>query len=181
MFRTVELQKIINLSDADGLKRQIDNFSSLNNDVEYFIRHKAVDYEKRAFCRTFLVVDENIHIVGFFTLGLKNLAFQDYVSNSKKKSIHGISSDVSSVPVILIGQLSKNLACDNAISGEELLDFAIDMVYNAQDIVGGRICLVETATDEENQKVIEFYENCGFVKLQKDENGEYQQLYKKIK
>ena len=57
----------------------------------------------------------------------------------------------------------------------------MDMVYKAQDIVGGRICLVETSSDETNQKVIDFYEKCGFIKLQTDDNGTFQQMYRKIK
>ena len=181
MYKLISLKRIIEKNALDYFEKRKENFSSQNPDVEYFIKNKALDYEKRCFCRTFLLIDKDSNIAGYFTLGLKTLAFQDYVSNNKKKAIHGISSDVSSVPVILIGQFSKNLNIENKIQGDELLQFAMDMVYKAQDIVGGRICLVETSSDETNQKVIDFYEKCGFIKLQTDDNGTFQQMYRKIK
>lgn len=180
MFDILGLQEIIASSALEHFQPQLDNFKSLNEDVEYFIRHKAVDFENRSFCRTFLVIN-NTDIIAYFTIGLKNLSFKDYVSNNRKKAIHGISSDVSNVPVILIGQLSKNANYDNLITGEKLLSFAVDMIRQARNIVGGRVCLVETPADEANSKVIEFYEKCGFVKLQTDDNGTMQQMYLKIK
>lgn len=176
MYQVIGLQEIINTSFYNIILSKISEFSSKNEDVEDFIKNKACDYEKRKFCRTFLVFDEEINLVGYFTLALKTLFFNSEVSKNQRKRIHGITGDSQYVPALLIGQLSKNQNF-NSITGKELLDFAIDMIYQVHNIVGGRICLVETLTGDSNKKVLDFYTEYGFKKLQKDKDNIYQQIY----
>ena len=88
MYKLISLKRIIEKNALDYFEKRKENFSSQNPDVEYFIKNKALDYEKRCFCRTFLLIDKDSNIAGYFTLSLKTLAFQDYVSNNKKKAIY---------------------------------------------------------------------------------------------
>lgn len=180
MFRIINLQEIIKSGNNETVFSKIDEFSSLNEDVEYFIKYKAVEFEKRNFCRTFLVFDDEANLIAYYTLALKTLIFNSNLSKSKRKQIQGFTADVSSVPVILIGQLSKNSLFNNKITGTELLDLCINTVYKAHNLVGGRVCLAETDTDKDNIKVVDFYEQNGFYTLQKNDDETFYQMIKKL-
>jgi hypothetical protein len=180
MFRIVNLQEIIKSENTELVLSKIAEFSSLNEDVEYFIKNKAIDFEKRNFCRTFLLFDDNANLIAYFTLALKTLFFGENVAKRKKKEIQGFTSDISSVPVILIGQLSKNNNYTDSITGAELLGICMDTVNKAHNLVGGRFCLVETLVDEYNQKVVDFYNDNNFNILQKNDDETFYQLLKKL-
>ena len=180
MFRIVNLQKIIDSTGNEDVLSKIFQFSSLNEDVEFFIKYKAVDFEKRDFCRTFLIFDDT-DPVAYFTLALKTLFFNEDVAKRKRKEIQGFTSDVSSVPVILIGQLSKNNIYNDKISGSDLLELCMKTVIEVKKLVGGRFCLVETLADENNKKVVDFYLENKFNVLQKSEDGMYYQMLRKLK
>ncbi len=115
-----------------------------------------------------------------YTLSLKSIDFDESVSKSVIKSIDGFSKDVSSIAVILIGQLGKNSIYKNKIIGKELLSLALGTVYSAKDILGGRICLLETEDTECNEKVIDFYRDNGFKILQHDKTDRFIQMFRKL-
>jgi hypothetical protein len=154
-------------------------FSSMNEDVESFLKNKAADFDKRDMGRTYLMFDDTGNLVAYFTLALKSVVFGNDVSNTLKKKIHGATSDIKSVPVILIGQLGKNFAVADKIKGTEILDSAFSFIYDTYKLVGSRICLIETLADETNKKVFDFYKEYGFKELQTD--GTYIQMYKRLK
>jgi len=66
-------------------------------------------------------------------------------------------------PVYLIGQLGKNDRFWNNITGSEILQMAIDIICYANELVGGRIILIEAM---DNEKLINFYKKNGFKILQ---------------
>jgi hypothetical protein len=78
-------------------------------------------------------------------------------------------------PIPLIGQLSRNYAPghEGLISGDELLQLAVDMVKNAQRNLSGKMVYLESA---DHPKLIAFYERNGFIKMgnrsAKGENAE---------
>lgn len=179
MFRIIRLRGIINSTKNAVIMDKIAAFSSKNEDVENFLKSKATDFDNRDMGRTYLMFDDVGNLVAYFTLALKSLTFNENVSNNLKKKIQGATSNIKSVPVILIGQLGKNFAVDDKIKGTEILNSAFSFIYDTYKLVGCRICLIETFADETNQKVYEFYKNYGFKDLQID--GAYIQMYKKLK
>ena len=159
MFYVVKLKDVLQLDSFPKLYEKLSNFSSKNNDVADFIKNKAIDFEKRDMSRTYLILDPATEeIVGYFSLSLKVLNFSDEVSNTVKKRIHGMKSDAPFVPVILIGQLSKNFSYSGTVKGKDILDYAMDIVNKIHDMIGCRVCIVETLSNKENQKVVDFYE-----------------------
>jgi hypothetical protein len=167
--------------DFSVFLEKINNFSSLNEDIENFIKNKAVDFEKRDMSRTYLILNENRNFVAYFSLTLKVLEFNDTVSNKTKKRLHGASSSIKSIPVILIGQLGKNFNFKDEITGKYILESAMSFVKQIYGLVGCRICLVETLACESNQKVIDFYTDYGFVGLNKSPTDNFLQMYTRIK
>jgi hypothetical protein len=120
--------------------------------------------------------DEQVHedkpiIYGFFTLTIKTLELNDTLPKAVIKRIDGFSKHVQAAEAVLLGQLGKNQKYENDISGQQILQFAIDVIYEIHNLVGGRIVFLEC---DDVKRLIEFYEKSGFVPLQK--SGDYLQM-----
>lgn len=173
------LREIINTVAGNDIIGNFDTFSCKNEDVENFLKTKSIDFEKRNKSRTYLMIDtDTLEVMGYYTLSLKAVDFQDNVSKSVIQKIDGFSKSIKSTAVILIGQLGKNSNYARQYSGIELLNFAMDTIYDIQDRIGGRICLVETEQKAENTKVIDFYKSQNFLLLQSDKTDTYLQMFR---
>ena len=157
-------------------------------DIEEFLRYKALEFEKRHWCATYLLVDieafdKNIlKIEGYFTLSNKVLSISDDVSKSKKKKLfNGIKNGDTSLHVILIGQLAKYI--DETVSPcmygntsmSELLDSAFEIIESVNNKIPCRCVLLEcrdvSKEDIDNKNRLNLhkkYQECGFIPLQKD-------------
>lgn len=177
---------MLNKAPIEIIENNLNNFScTKDKDIEYFLKEKAIDFERRGKSRTFLVIDssnttkESFPIIAYFTISLKVLKLEK-ISKSKVKKIDGFRNDITELPVHLIGQLGKNDLKSDLITGKEILDFSIDKIKTSIDIVGGRIVLIEC---RKINKIIDFYKNYGFNFLQDTsiKNEQYIQLEIAIK
>jgi len=164
-------------------KKILDDFECpLNQDVEYFIKEKAIQFLKMGLSRTFLVSssykEKNV-IVGYFALTNKITKInKNKLTHSVRKRISRFSEQTSiekycTVSLPLIGQLAKNYKnnYNTLIKGDDLLKLACDKVIEAQNILGGKFVFIEC---EDKDKLKEFYESNGFIcfgkrNLEKDE------------
>ena len=155
------------------------SFSCQDKDVEKFLKEKALDFDKRNKSRTYLIIDgnndEDIVILGYYTITMKNLPFGESVSKSMIKRIDGYSNNINSAEAVLIGQLGKNYSYRNEINGVALLNYAMDTVYSIQNLAAGRVVFLECL---DNDKIVSFYKTNGFVFLQK--SGEYFQMIRQL-
>ena len=146
---------------------------SKDRDIENFLREKAILFEKLGKSRTFFVFDEEaekFQILGYFTLALQVLKIPEELSNRKIKEFDGFSAKargerILEFPVILIGQLAKNESCVEPITGVKLMKYCLNMVFDGQMHLGGRIIVLEC---KDIPYLIEFYGRFGFSKLEKD-------------
>ena len=67
--------------------------------------------------------------------------------------------------MILIGQFAKNEAGVLPIAGADLMQYCLNMVFDGQMHLGGRIIMLECKDVPSLKK---FYEQFGFKKLEKD-------------
>jgi hypothetical protein len=117
--------------DDTSLNRILSSFScDKDKDIEFFLRNKAVDFEKVSKSRTYLFCDyqefsENpIVVLGYFTLSLKVLILPDELSVHARKELDGFRGKIHGIPIkeipcFLIGQLAKNSnIANNPISGK---------------------------------------------------------------
>jgi hypothetical protein len=136
------------------------------------LKNKALDYEKTAKGRTYLIVNSNsleektIEILAYFTLALKTLYISEEVSNTKRKKLDGLYKNTNDLPCYLIGQLGKNDLYKNDIDGHTIISYAINIIQKSHEFVGGRFILVECSN---NHQLVNFYEENDFEVLQKDE------------
>ncbi len=154
-------------------KSVLSSFSCpLNPDVEYFLRHTAIEFSKQSISSTYLIMAsyrEKYVLCGYFTLANKVFCIEkDSLPNRNWK--HRMSKfgqfdkavQRYTISAPLIGQLGKNYAngYDKLITGDELLKLALDKVREMQYIVGGKIVYLEC---EQKEKLIDFYQSNGFV------------------
>ena len=148
----------------------------LNSEVEDFIRKKALQATKLKSSISYLVIDEDLaDVVGYFTLLVKPFTIQAASLSSKNRRLIARFAEENTeagdytVSVYLIAQIGKNYAIEEPlqISGGDLLNMALDKLRVAQDLVGGKLVLVEREADR--AKLLEFYNANGF----KSWNGRY--------
>lgn len=160
------LSTILNELDKDKVKSILKTFQCQDNDIQDFLINKSIEFEKRRKSRTYLLINNNFDILAYFTLALKVLKLSESISKNLRKKLDGFKNDVTEIPCYLIGQLARNDKFSNKdISGQIILSYAIRIIRQSYEQIGGKIALVEC---NDNPKVIKFYLNNGFIFLQKD-------------
>lgn len=186
-FIQINLTEIINEWGEDATKTFLSHFSCpLNTDVQNFLHNKAIEFSKRDFSKTHLVLwlsddEQEMELIGYYTLSMKNITvYRDSVSKNTYKKLlnHAIQysgKDHVVLPVPLIAQLGKNYSDGNdaLIDGDELLKMALEKIKLIQNEIGGRYCYLEC---EDKPKLLKFYQNNGFTPFGKrpldaDEDG----------
>lgn len=172
----IALKDLINATEEEKLSRLLSSFNcNLDPDIEFFLKNKAIPFEKLSKARTYIVVGENdlttnaiedITILGYVALALKVLTVPESVSNRIRKEIDGLSAkihgeQINAFPVYLIGQLGRNTNISKDIlSGKDLINYAYNVIQPAINSVGGRYVLVECHKEE---KLIKFYNDNQFT------------------
>ena len=139
-----------------------------NKGVEDFLKYNAVEFSKKHQSVTYLVLDkDDLAVLGYFTLALKPITIDAMkFSKTTLKKIARVSKlsedqEQYSLAAYLIAQLGKNFSGDLAkrISGNDLLDAALEEVRDLQNRVGGMVCFLEA---ENHEKLLRFYTDYGF-------------------
>lgn len=182
-FKQLNLSDILEKIGEERTRSILSSFECpLNKDVEIFFRNKAIEFSKRGFAKTYLVYlqDESKKVlVGYYTIAIRHFSVGKKNLSNKifcKIKQHGTYDSVNRAYIIsapLIAQLGKNFKDRNheLISGDEILQMAVDRIREIQKKIGGKFLYLEC---EDKEKLIQFYEKNGFVsfgkrKLDKDE------------
>ena len=171
--------------------------NSKDSDIEEFLNRKALMYEERHWCSTYVLVNEerfmsgDTWIEGYFTLSNKVIEIGEKVSNNLRKRIsNGLKKDDNFMHMILIGQLGKYIDEStntiSSISATELLDKAFEIIEEVNERIVARCvmlecrkCLEKDMVDaKKRQNLHENYIAYGFKPLQDD--GDLTQYYKII-
>lgn len=173
-YLKVALNTLIEEIGEENTKQILSDFSCpLNNDVERFLRSKAIEFEKQQLSRTQLIFAsycEEMVLVAYYTLAQKsfNITKTSLGSTLRKKiskySTYNPALKSYVLPAPLIAQLGKNFShgYNKLITGDELLKLACDDVRIVQSIVGGKIAYLEC---EDCTRLLDFYTSNGFVEF----------------
>jgi hypothetical protein len=170
----MEVISLSSLIDADASEgREVQSYLSsfaceINPDVETYLHEKAIESEKRGHTRTVLVIDEtqNNDIIGYFTLMIKSFDFTD-VSGTTRAKLTG-NKRATSFVTILIAQLGRSDSYKGKISGNDILELALEQCSLVNKLSAIKIACVEY---ENNAKLTKFYEDNQFKVIQKNING----------
>ena len=168
LYTTIGLEEL--LQSPDGAKRfaaMTANFACpLNPDVEHFLRATALHNQAMHISRTKLVTlptGDELTLVGYYSLALQVLDLDRITSKSLRKKITGFKRENKlGAAIYLIGQMGKNFHnnANGLISGHDLFRLAMRDILKAQQIIGGRIVVVECKNDDKLRKFYE--ETLGF-------------------
>lgn len=189
-YRTVLLNDLIyklKLSE-DEINSILAEFSCpLNDDVEYFVKHKAVQFEKVDLARTYLVYafDNGISkLCGIYSLATGHLELDSKLTRNQKRKLFGTTYSLGkSINTHLIGQLSKNFSHgnDKLISGDLLIELAFERIKERNMLSP---CPVIHIDCKDESKLKSFYERMGFIYFKKNKGKDlliYLMPVKKIK
>lgn len=171
-YKIINLKDIYNSIGEKKTKEILNDYNcSLNCDVEYFLKEKAIEFSKQDISRTYIVLsqykDQNV-IVGYFAITNKvtNIKRVNLSATKKKRllkfAVYDKETRTYSISLPLIGQIGKNYSngYNKLITGDILLKLACDKIKEVQELVGGRFVFLEC---EDKLKLREFYESNGFV------------------
>lgn len=153
-----------------------------DEDITDFIKNKAIEYEKRDKCRSYIYFDSNylektgrLKVVGFFSIAMKTIKVPviDTMSKNLRKRLGNLSDGEQNLVVFLIGQLGRDSSCTKEVlDGKKMLQDCYFLIASARDIIGGRLILVECKPID---KVCSIYEQEGFIDI--TENGDELKQY----
>lgn len=149
----------------NDIEKLLSTFSCPKNpDVETFLRKNAINFTKKNQSITYLVFSkEDTELVGYFSLTVKPVTIQtEGMSNTVRRKMDRLSHFDKAVggytiAAYLIAQLGKNYdaALRHSISGNMLLDMAIEVLQEIQYDLGGLIVYLEC---EDREALLQFYQ-----------------------
>lgn len=161
---SLEISNILDMVKAvgeDEVNDILSDFSCpLNPEIEYFLKHDAIQFAKEKTAITYLVFNENGEFVAYFTLTHKAVEIEGRsLSNSVKRRLRKISTfeeetESFLMSAFLIAQFGKNYAIPGKIDGTELMKNALTKLQDIQWEIGGTVVYLEC---EKKQKLIDFY------------------------
>lgn len=174
----INLSDLIEFRGEDYVKNLLSSFScKLNKDVENFLKTNAIVFSKRGFAKTHLVfwqsdTGDEVELVGYYAIAQKSFTVsKSSVSKSTYKHLsqYGMYDSTlqkNIISALLIGQIGKNYTDgnDTLITGDELLQLALDKVSSIQNESGGRYTYLEC---EDIPELKTFYERNGFTEFGK--------------
>lgn len=175
-YTQINLSDMIDTIGEDRTKAILADFSCpQNQDVELFLKEKAIEFMKQGLASTYLVFvsyRKSNKLVGYYSLSIKTINIKrNALSKTLQKRVskfcqYNSALKIHTTSAPLIAQLGKNFkdGINNQISGDELLKMACDSVKFVQKIVGGKIAYLEC---EDIEKLKDFYFTNGFVEFGK--------------
>lgn len=162
-----------------------------NADVERFIKEQSIEFAKKHQSVTYLVFStEDAELLGYFAITIKPITVNsEPFSNTTRRKLARVSelneqNHTYNLAAYLIAQLGKNYqnGANECITGEELLELAIQQVQQMQYLAGGMVVFLEANNEE---KLLSFYHNNGFQqfdsRLTESENTEQHELIQLLK
>ncbi len=157
------------------------SFLSKDNDIETFLKKKAVQSIKLGTSATYLIVSRNkdfsINILGYFTLTSKILEINNpllatdkksKLNNNERKVFRNFGNQNENtktfqLPAILLAQFGRNFNPKSpSISGTDLMTVALNVIKDVQKMLGGKIVFLECL---KIHAILDFYKNLGFKPL----------------
>jgi len=128
-------------------------FSCADAALDDWFRHRAAQDERRNVARVFVAVDDELGVVGFYSLSSFTLALEDLPQDIARKLPR-----YDAIPAALIGRLARDVRARGRGVGELLLADAIRRVLGA----ARSLAVFAIAVDAKNDRAAEFYRTFGF-------------------
>jgi ribosomal protein S18 acetylase RimI-like enzyme len=129
------------------------SFSSGQPQLDDWFRDRAGQDEKRNVARVFVAVDDELGVIGFYSLSSYTVALTDLPRGIARKLPR-----YDAIPAALIGRLARDVRARGRGMGELLLADAVRRILGAGRSVG----VFTIVIDAKDERAIEFYRSFGF-------------------
>jgi ribosomal protein S18 acetylase RimI-like enzyme len=129
------------------------SFSCGQPDLDDWFRRRAGQDERRNVARVFVAIDDELGVVGCYSLGSFTLSFDDLPNEIARKLPR-----YDAIPAALIGRLARDQRVRARGVGELLLADAIRRILGA----GRSIAVFAIVVDAKDDRAVDFYRRFGF-------------------
>jgi ribosomal protein S18 acetylase RimI-like enzyme len=129
------------------------SFSSGQPQLDDWFRDRAGQDEKRNVARVFVAVDDELGVIGCYSLSSYTVALTDLPRGIARKLPR-----YDAIPAALIGRLARDVRARGRGMGELLLADAVRRILGAGRSVG----VFTIVVDAKDERAIEFYRSFGF-------------------
>lgn len=172
-YNLVPLDEFLSYGGLEYMHKQIDRYECvMEGNLDYFLKEKAIEFSKRDLSKTYLAIDANNTILGYFTIGIKcfNLPFDD--GKCSTKFYKTMNPDKGVIQSYLIGKLSRSKESEKGLGSNLLMD-AINLLHRYRTGIGCRVVRLDC-----EDSLIAYYENNGFKHIRKNPETELNQMVK---
>jgi len=136
-----------------GRRHERGAFSCGNLELDDWFRRRASQDEKRDVARVFVAVDEELGVVGFYTLSTYTLSIDDLPELLARKLPR-----YDAIPAALIGRLARDERARGRGVGDLLLADAVRRILSVADAVA----VFAIVVDAKDERSVDFYRAFGF-------------------
>lgn len=136
-----------------GARHDRSAFSCGQPDLDDWFRHRARQDDKRNVARVFVAVDDDLGVIGFYSLSAFTLSIHDLPPEIARKLPR-----YDAIPAALIGRLARDGRARGQGLGELLLADAIRRVLGADRSLAVFVIVVDAKDD----RAVQFYKAFGF-------------------
>jgi GNAT superfamily N-acetyltransferase len=136
-----------------GRRHERGAFTCGNPELDDWFRRRASQDEKRNLARVFVAVDDELGVVGFYSLSTYTLAIEDLPDELARKLPR-----YDAIPAALIGRLARDERARGRGVGELLLADAVRRILG----VGDTVAVLAIVVDAKDARAAEFYRAYGF-------------------
>jgi GNAT superfamily N-acetyltransferase len=130
-----------------------ETFSCGNQQLDEWFRHRSGQDERRNVARVFVAVDDQLGIVGFYSLGSLSLVIDDLPQEIARKLPR-----YEAIPAALIGRLARATPARGRGIGTLLLADAVRRILGASS----SLAVFAIVVDAKDEQAVVFYESFGF-------------------
>lgn len=128
-------------------------FSCGQPELDDWFRHRASQDDKRDVARVFVAVDDDLGVVGFYSLSSYTLAIDELPEDLGRKLPR-----YGAIPAALIGRLARDERARGRAVGDLLLADAVRRVLGA----GQSVAVFAIVVDAKDERAADFYRAFGF-------------------
>ena len=139
--------------EALGKQHDRAGFTCGQADLDAWFRERAGQDERRNVARVFVAVDDDLGLVGFYSLGAFTFALDDLPAE-----IAGKLPRHEAIPAALIGRLARDERVRGQGTGDLLLADAIKRILG----VGRSLAVFAVVVDAKDERAARFYREFGF-------------------
>jgi ribosomal protein S18 acetylase RimI-like enzyme len=140
--------------EALGKQHDRSKFSCGQAELDDWFRRRAGQDERRNVARVFVAMDQELGVVGFYSLSAFKLGLDDLPEEIARK----LPRYDDGVPAALIGRLARDERMRGKDVGELLVADAVRRILGAAQA----LAVLAIVVDAKNERAVTFYEGLGF-------------------